>query len=1834
MQKVKISKTKIQNTFGRKISLKTKSILVIFLIGILFFGFGISTALATHTHEASISPVLATGGTSTIFTVTITNASSSSDKIEWVRITWPTSFSSGSCDAIPPVGWSFEEDHSLYCKYYTGYNFIATGTSQAFDVTVTTATSSGTYIWGTKTQDIPDDFYTQAPTSTVDAIAPTATVTIGTATIFDSDLIQEVTVDYSEAMNTSTTPTVTFTGGTWAAVTGSWASSTQYNASSTITSDGETITNATATVTGATDVAGNAPAFAADNFDVDTENPTVTNVTPANLIDVNVGIVSVSILFAEEMDGTTNPIVIVEGITSTSTVVATTTPWSNGTTTWSGTFTLSDDSEEVTTAYYAISGGKDAAGNTMVALASRLANNSLNVDTLAPTVTITDDEDGVVNIADGDITYTFEFSQAVTGFEIGDITVSAGGTKGAFTASSTTQYTLAVTPAASSTASITVDVNADVAADANNNPNFAAAQSIQEVDTLKPTVTITDDEEALKIGETATITFTTSEVPTGFNKTDVTVTGGTISDFTGTGPYAAIFTPTNDNVTAATFDVDAGKFTDPNGNFNATATQETMTIDLIAPTGTVTIGTATIYDGDLIQEVTVNYDEAMDITDAGEEVTNATATVSGGTDAAGNAPIASVIGGFAVDTKNPTMDSAVPVNQTTINVTFSEPIKASTVAAGAAGDFFINTATGGQWPNSAAVAGSVVTLTTSQSFTFTDLTTVELVAGQSVADLNGNSLNGLKTIAITGTSTLTVSSIAVTPSSATIAKGETQQFVATVTYTNGTTATVTAVWISSNTGAVTIVADTGVATGVTQGSTVITATKDGKSGTANLTVTSAYLSSIAVTPTSPANLSIGSIQQFTAMGTYSDNSTSTITSQVDWASSDTGKATISDGTGIAIGVAAGTTTITAAMSSKTSTAVTLTVVAETLSSITVTPSFPTVSKSAIVTFVATGVYSGGYTANLTASSTWTSSDATIAAVPNSNGTTSALAIGSTEIKASYGGITSAAVTLTVTNATLNSITVSTSSSATIPIGNTENLSAAAAYSDSTIQYVTTGAVWTSANTSIATVVSNSGVVTGVLAGTTTITATYLGQTDSITITVTAETLFSITVTPSSANVSKGGAQQFVAVATYSNGTTATVTADWISSNTDTATVNANSGLAAAVAEGSTVITATKDGKSGTATLTVTGATLYSITVAPNTASVAKGLTQQYVATAIYLDETTKIVTSEVTWSVTSGSSTIDAYGLATTKDEANSSSEIKAVYLSKEATATLTTLVPAIVSITVTPTTPTITKGDGITFVATGIYTDLSTADLTGTATWISSDDTVAATPVAGVVAEGLKVGSATITATAEGKSGSTVLTVYDAILSSIAIIPLSPDNLPIGSTQQFTAMGTYSDNSTAAITSQVDWTSSNTDKATIVDGTGIATGVAEGTTDITAAMSGTTSNTIILTVVAKTLSSITVAPVTPTITEGTTITFNATGTYTDSSTDDLTALVAWSSSDTTIAAAPNSNGTTSALAMGFTEIRASYGGVTSAAVTLTVNAAPVTPGLPAADFGSGIYNGTTTVQLTANNGTGIYYTTDGSAPDNTDTLYTTAGIQITSDTTLKAIAYNGLNKTSDVAAFYYIIKAGIDLTGPDSHTITLVPGWNIFSIPKVASSSNWDDLQLGDGAVYVLVAGEWQAYAAAKAAFHSSVDFAPLYGYAVNNASGTQTLTITYKTSPTNTEKLFSRFFQTTALVKSSGWYSIGVASPEKALVQNNALTIGVDTSDLIYRQPGTIIAQIIDYTGNANSSTTAFAADSNNYINRVTAGDSGNLINPRETRGYIVYINVDNGGISGNQR
>jgi hypothetical protein len=86
----------------------------------------------------------------------------------------------------------------------------------------------------------------------------------------------------------------------------------------------------------------------------------------------------------------------------------------------------------------------------------------------------------------------------------------------------------------------------------------------------------------------------------------------------------------------------------------------------------------------------------------------------------------------------------------------------------------------------------------------------------------------------------------------------------------------------------------------------------------------------------------------------------------------------------------------------------------------------------------------------------------------------------------------------------------------------------------------------------------------------------------------------------------------------------------------------------------------------------------------------------------------------------------------------------------------------------------------------------------------------------------------------------STLMSTPTPTLSSIAVTPVSPGNLTVGSTQLFTAAGTYSDGSTADISSQVTWTSSDTTVATI-DSNGLATGVAAGTANVTATLSGIT---------------------------------------------------------------------------------------------------------------------------------------------------------------------------------------------------------------------------------------------------------------------------------------------------------------------------------------------------------------------------------------------------------
>src|SRR5581483_1975595 len=178
---------------------------------------------------------------------------------------------------------------------------------------------------------------------------------------------------------------------------------------------------------------------------------------------------------------------------------------------------------------------------------------------------------------------------------------------------------------------------------------------------------------------------------------------------------------------------------------------------------------------------------------------------------------------------------------------------------------------------------------------------------------------------------------------------------------------------------------------------------------------------------------------------------------------------------------------------------------------------------------------------------------------------------------------------------------------------------------------------------------------------------------------------------------------------------------------------------------------------------------------------------------------------------------------------------------------TLTVTAATLATLQVSPANPSVPLGATQAFKATGVYTDNTTQDLTATVTWQSDAPSVAsisnAAPNNGL-ASTLAVGTAHVSAMLGSvTSDPVVLTVTSAALVSIEIDPAAP-TIARGLTQQFTATGLYTDNSTQDLTASVTWSSSKASVATISNASGsagLATSHAVGSTTI-GAVSGSIS--------------------------------------------------------------------------------------------------------------------------------------------------------------------------------------------------------------------------------------------------------------------------------------------------------------------------------------------------------------------------------------------------------
>ena len=238
---------------------------------------------------------------------------------------------------------------------------------------------------------------------------------------------------------------------------------------------------------------------------------------------------------------------------------------------------------------------------------------------------------------------------------------------------------------------------------------------------------------------------------------------------------------------------------------------------------------------------------------------------------------------------------------------------------------------------------------------------------------------------------------------------------------------------------------------------------------------------------------VGQAGQLAAIERESASVSQDVTKTATWQSSNPSVATVS-AAGLVTAMALGATIITASDQTTTGTLV-LSVVPKTVSALLVVG--PTVIPTGQTSELTASATTTGGKQVVTSGVSWQSSDPRVAAVSDA-GILTAIAPGTVIVTATYQGV-SGSLTVTVADVAVTSIAFY--GNTTVTQAGTSQLTATATLRDGSMRIVTNFADWASLNTDIATV-SSGGLVTALTtAGTATITATYLGTTGSVNITV-------------------------------------------------------------------------------------------------------------------------------------------------------------------------------------------------------------------------------------------------------------------------------------------------------------------------------------------------------------------------------------------------------------------------------------------------------------------------------------------------------------------------------------------------------------------------------------------------------------------------------------------------------------------------------------------------------------------------------------------------------------
>jgi Domain of unknown function (DUF4347)/Bacterial Ig-like domain len=600
----------------------------------------------------------------------------------------------------------------------------------------------------------------------VDTVRPTATIVVADTALAIGET-SLVTITFNEAVTGFTTADLTVANGTLSGLSTSDGGTTWTATLTPTTSISDTTNLVTLDNTGVSSQSGNAGTGTSNsnNYIVDTLRPT------ASIIVVDPALAAgetslVTITFSEAVSGFTNADLNIAN--GTLTAVSS----SDGGVTWTATFTPTTNVSDATNLITLDNTGvSDQAGNAGTGTTN---SNNYAIDTARPTATVV-----VANtaLAIGQTSLvTITFSEAVSGFDLTDLSVANGTLSGLSTSDNITWHaTLTPTVSVSDTTNLVTLNNTGVSDVAGNTGVGTTDSNNYAVDTLRPTATIVVADSSLTAGETSLVTITFSEAVNGFTNADLTIANGTltaVSSSDGGITWTATFTPTaNVNDATNVITLNNTGVTDQAGNAGAGTTNSTnYAIDTLQPTATIVVADNALKIGETSQ-VTITFSEAVtgftnaDLTIANGTLTAVSSSDGGVTWTATFTPTSAITdatnlitldnsgvqgsqsgnvgsgttdsNNYAIDTQRPTAtvvvaDSALGVGQTSlVTITFSEAVSGFTNAD-------LTIANGTLTAVSSSDGGVTWTATFTPTAGITDTTNVIQLDATGISDQAGN----------------------------------------------------------------------------------------------------------------------------------------------------------------------------------------------------------------------------------------------------------------------------------------------------------------------------------------------------------------------------------------------------------------------------------------------------------------------------------------------------------------------------------------------------------------------------------------------------------------------------------------------------------------------------------------------------------------------------------------------------------------------------------------------------------------------------------------------------------------------------------------------------------------------------------------------------------------------------------------------------------------------------------------------------------------------------------------------------------------------------------------